>query len=245
MTGPRAILFDFGGTLDLASHWLDRFLGCYRAAGLELHREEFDKAFTDATRLGYAQPGSLNSLGLAGLTEFLVGKQFEYLQAAGPDAVRESLEQMGREGRARLAGLIVGDFVEQTFAGLKRSRRILEELKPRFKLGVVSNFYGNLEIVLAEARMEKLIDVALDSTRVGIFKPDPRIFELALARLQVAAREAAMVGDSLAKDCVPAHRLGMRTILIDAGNRGPKDVETPGVPDRKIGSLDELLAIRW
>ncbi len=245
MTKLRAILFDFGGTLDLASHWLDRFLGCYRSAGLELHREEFDRAFTDATRLGYAQPASLEGLGLAGLTGFLVGKQLECLRMEGPRRVRESLEQMGREGRARLAERIVADFVEQTSAGLKHSRRLLEELKPRFKLGVVSNFYGNLETVLGEAGMEALIDVALDSTRVGIFKPDPRIFEMALARLQISAREAAMVGDSLLKDCVPAHRLGMRTILIDAGNGGPKDVETPCVPDCVIGSLDELLAIRW
>ncbi len=245
MTKLRAILFDFGGTLDLASHWLDRFLGCYRAAGLELQREEFDRAFTEATRLGYAEAASLEGLGLAGLIGFLIGKQFEYLQTAGPWGLRGILEGAGCEGRARLAERIAADFVGQTSAGLKRSRQILEELKPRFKLGVVSNFYGNLEIVLGEAGMGTLIDVAMDSTRVGISKPDPRIFELALARLQVTADEAAMIGDSLLKDCVPAHRLGMRTILIDARGHGPKDVETPGVPDYVIGSIEQVLAIQW
>jgi FMN phosphatase YigB (HAD superfamily) len=245
VTKLRAILFDFGGTLDLTSHWLDRFLECYRDAGLELQREQLDKAFSHATRLGYAAGPSVEGLGLAGLVEFLIGKQLEYREAAGPPDTGATLKRAGSVEGAKLAARIAAGFVGRTSEGLKRNRRVLEELRPHFKLGVVSNFYGNLESVLKEAGMAELIDAAMDSTRVGIFKPDPRIFELALAKLEVAANEAAMVGDSLLKDCVPAQRLGMRTILIDAARHGPKDVGIPDVPDYVIGSLEEILAIKW
>src|SRR4051812_20588429 len=52
---PRAILFDYGGTLDgPASHWLPRFLQLYRRAGVELRFERFRAAFDHATRCGYA-----------------------------------------------------------------------------------------------------------------------------------------------------------------------------------------------
>ncbi len=245
VTTLRAILFDFGGTLDLSSHWLDRFLQCYRAAGFELQREEFDKAFSHATRAGYAAERPIENLGLAGLVEFLVARQFEYLKTEGPRGTRQILQRAETAGRAKLAERIAAVFVRETSEGLRRNRRVLEELRPRFKLGVVSNWYGNLEAVLSEAGMRTFLDVVVDSTREGVFKPDPLIFELALRKLQVDAAETAMVGDSILKDCVPAHRLGMRTILIDAGARASKDVRAPGLPDHTIGSLEQVLAIQW
>src|SRR5207253_8190587 len=54
---PRAILFDYGGTLDgPASHWLPRFLQLYRDAGVALTFERFRGAFDHATRCGYGDP---------------------------------------------------------------------------------------------------------------------------------------------------------------------------------------------
>ena len=77
-------------------------------------------------------------------------------------------------------------------------------LAPRFRIGVVSNFYGNLEAVLSEAGLLPFVTAAVDSSRVGAFKPDPAIFQAALARLDARPEESAMVGDSLNKDCAPA-----------------------------------------
>jgi FMN phosphatase YigB (HAD superfamily) len=48
----------------------------------------------------------------------------------------------------------------------------------------------------------------------GLVKPDPALFEAALAAAQVPARNAVMVGDSLDKDVVPARALGMRAIWV-------------------------------
>ena len=44
-------------------------------------------------------------------------------------------------------------------------------------MGVVSNFYGNLENILAEADLARFFGVVVDSSRAGIFKPEPGIFD--------------------------------------------------------------------
>lgn len=250
VTKLRAILFDFGGTLDLRSHWLDRFLECYRATGLDLKREELDPAFSHATRVGYSAGSSIESFGLAELAEFLIENQVEYLRANGPYRIKGALAD--RRGNESLERRVRERFVKKTSEGLRRSRLVLETLRSRFKLGIVSNWYGNLEAVLAEAGMRSLVDVAVDSTRVGFFKPDPRIFQAALSALAVTADETAMVGDSVAKDCLPAHRLGMRTVLLRADVDQSDTPDAPDatgerdyVPDYTIGSLDEILSIQW
>src|SRR5258708_38549573 len=89
-------------------------------------------------------------------------------------------------------------------------------LSGRFKLGVVSNFYGNLDRVLADARLERYFAAVSDSSRVGIFKPEPGIYQDALKKLRIGAADTAMVGHSLSKDCAPAKQLGMRTLWLRA-----------------------------
>src|ERR1700719_3702714 len=89
---PSAILFDFGGTLDCPSHWLDRFLAHYRASGFEITRAELDPAFDFATKAGYAAGKTIERFKLGDLVRFLVGNQFEFLRHEGPVRLRESLE---------------------------------------------------------------------------------------------------------------------------------------------------------
>ena len=72
-------------------------------------------------------------------------------------------------------------------------------LKGRFKLGIVSNFYGNLDRILEESKLDRFFATVADSSRLGIFKPEPGIFEAALKKIQCAPESAAMIGDSLVK----------------------------------------------
>src|SRR5262249_56077231 len=109
------------------------------------------------------------------------------------------------------AGRMVDVFVAGGAAALAESRAVLERLRPRFALGVVTNYYGNAERVLAEAGMRHLLGVVVDSAVCGLSKPDPAIFALALARLGLAPRQALFVGDSLQQDVVPARAAGLPT----------------------------------
>jgi putative hydrolase of the HAD superfamily len=64
----------------------------------------------------------------------------------------------------------------------------------------------------------------VDSRSHGRVKPHPTIFQAALDALEVDARDAVMVGDSLEEDIEGARALGMDAILVDRDERHP-DVE--------------------
>jgi FMN phosphatase YigB (HAD superfamily) len=237
-----ALLFDFGGTLDGPAHWLDRFLGSYHAAGIEISRLELDPAFDHATRVGYGATKVVARFGMTDLVRFLVGHQFEYLRKSGPDRLRKVLDDSAASGRHRFVEAVTLSFVRETSAGLAHSRDVIGPLKSRFRMGVVSNFYGNLDRVLEEAKLDRFFAAVADSSRVGIFKPDARIFEHALKKLQCSPETVAMIGDSLAKDCAPAHKLGMRTVWLRTKPRADEDSVAPDVT---IGSIDEVALIEW
>ena len=242
MATVSTLLFDFGGTLDGPAHWLDRLLSSYRAAGIAITRAELDPAFDHATRIGYGATRVVARFGMTDLVRFLVGHQFEYLRKSGPEPLRASLDSSGAAGRHRFVEAVTKSFVSETSTGLAHSREVLGPLKSRFKMGVVSNFYGNLDRVLEEAKLDRFFAAVADSSRVGIFKPDARIFEHALKKLQCAPETVAMIGDSLAKDCAPAHKLGMRTVWL---RTEPRSDEDSGAADVTIGSIDEVAQIQW
>ena len=242
MATTTALLFDFGGTLDGPAHWLDRFLASYRAAGIEMTRAELDPAFDDATRIGYGATRVVARFGLTDLVRFLVGHQFEYLRKSGPIALRTKLDEAGAAGRHRLVEAVTNSFVRETVAGLAHSREVVGALKRRFKLGIVSNFYGNLDKILAEAKLDRFFAAVADSSRVGIFKPDAGIFEAALKKIQCAPESAAMIGDSIGKDCVPARELGMRTVWLRTASQPADDT---AAADFTIRSIDEVAQIQW
>jgi FMN phosphatase YigB (HAD superfamily) len=226
------ILFDFGGTLDLpGAHWLDRFLGHYRDAGINLSREELDVAYAYATQRGYQAGERIYGYGLRQLLDELVNWQIDYLQEHLPDRVPSSI-------RGAATG-IVERFCAESAAGYEQSRAALAALAPRFKIGVVSNFYGNLEAVLREAGLLPFVAAAIDSSRIGAFKADPAIYRAALARLHARPEATAMVGDSLSKDCAPAQRLGLRTVWLAPAPGYTQRSEAR--PDLVVRNLQELV----
>jgi HAD superfamily hydrolase (TIGR01549 family) len=243
MVSIKALLFDFGGTLDGPTHWLDRFLAQYRAAGIEISRGELDPAFDYATKTGYGATRVVSRFKLTDLVRFLVGQQLEYLRASGPEHPRRRIEDATGKERHQLVERITESFVRETKAGLAESKSLLANFKNHYKLGVVSNFYGDLDAILDEVGMGKLFATIADSSKLKLFKPDPAIFTAALKSLRLESNEAAMVGDSLDKDCAPAHRLGLRTVWYNAHPNGRGDNE--GVADFTIATLAGLNDINW
>jgi len=91
-------------------------------------------------------------------------------------------------------------------------------------VGVVSNSNGNAHALLKQAGLGADLDFVIDSAVVGVEKPDPRIFELAVRQAGVAAREAAYVGDLYSVDVLGSRAAGLRPILLDPrGFWGPRD----------------------
>lgn len=222
-----AILLDFGGTLDSDGvHWLDRFYAIYEQLGADSPpRPRIREAFDAATRT----VGQDATIGRCGLRE-LVGRH-----------VRAQADALGLHD-AVVEATVSRVFIEPIEGLFARNRDILADLRRRgFRLGLVSNFYGNLITICDEAGFTPLIDAILDSAVVGLRKPDTRFFAAALERLDVAADQAAFVGDSLERDMRPAKALGMKTVwLCD-------DLEAPctesNLVDVTIRSLADLPAV--
>jgi len=94
------------------------------------------------------------------------------------------------------------------------------------KTAVVSNSDGRAERHLEASDVRRGIGFVIDSHVVGIEKPDPRIFALALDRLAVAPERALFVGDIRSVDERGAAAAGMRFVLLDpAGDYAGPDTD--------------------
>jgi HAD superfamily hydrolase (TIGR01509 family) len=90
--------------------------------------------------------------------------------------------------------------------------------------GVISNSNGSVRAILEETGLAAHLDFIIDSTVVGIAKPDPRVFHLGLQEAGAAPAEAVYVGDSYFVDVLGAREVGMGAVLFDPGRLwGPRD----------------------
>ena len=88
-------------------------------------------------------------------------------------------------------------------------------LRPRYKTGIISNsFVGATEREEARYRFSAACDDIVYSHEVGIEKPDPRIFEIALSRLGVRPEDSVFL-DDLPVHVDAARALGMKAILYE------------------------------
>jgi HAD superfamily hydrolase (TIGR01509 family) len=241
----RAILFDFGGTLDFPRHWLDRFVAHYQAAGIRIERAEFENAFSTATRRAYARGAKVREYNLLQIVEFLIDLQFQTLGINGAGTGRNRLApESCRAAIAQLKTQIRDSFLAESAVGFAISRPVLAALPKTLKIGIVSNFYGNLDRVIAEADLAPIAAIA-DSGRLGFYKPDRRIFAASLAQLGVHPRDAVMVGDSIRKDCAPARAMGMVTVWLRHREFGATEVAPLDQVDFTIDRLEELKDFEW
>ena len=98
------------------------------------------------------------------------------------------------------------------------------------RAAVISNSNGSVRSILNSLGLTTHLDFVLDSAEVGVEKPDPKIFGLALAEARVAHAEAAYIGDLYSIDVRGARAAGMRAVLLDPGGHwGARDC--PTAPD--------------
>jgi len=84
-------------------------------------------------------------------------------------------------------------------------------------VGVISNSNGSVQRALEEAGLAAYLDFVIDSSIVGVSKPDPRIFALGLRAASTAPEETVYIGDSYFVDVVGAREAGLEGVLFDPG----------------------------
>ena len=123
--------------------------------------------------------------------------------------------QMSDEAVAGAASAYRSGYVAERRA-TEGAAELLAALAPRVRIGIVSNnLLDEQQDKLQFCGLDRYVDALVVSGDVGISKPEPGIFRIALERLGVHADEAVMVGDSWAADVTGARRAGIRAIWFN------------------------------
>ncbi len=178
----KAVVFDVGGVL------CDWQTICREFAGeIAIYYEKILEVF-----LKYSfNPKTGSDLGQMTITEF-----FEKITAA------LGIPEKSQDWRKRY----VPGFrrIELTFT-------LLNELKGRYRLAAITNSKLGLWDEWERGRFKKYFETIVDSSEVQILKPDERIFQILLDRLQLKPEECLFIDDEI-KYVVVAKKLGFKTV---------------------------------
>jgi putative hydrolase of the HAD superfamily len=202
----QAVISDFGGVL--TSPLLESFVAFQESSGVPLEQ----------LGLAMAAIGARN--GTNPLFELETGRMSE----------ADFLAQLGAELSGRLGRKVKLDgFGERYFESLRPNRRLIEymrQLRARgYKLAICTNNVREWEpLWRAKLPVDEIFHVVVDSAFVGTRKPERRIYEITLERLQVDAPAAVMVDDVQA-NCAAAAELGMRTVWFQSTDQAIAELE--------------------
>jgi len=236
----RLLCLDAGFTLLAPRRTLaDALAGVLAADGHAITEEEMRAAWEEADRWfwdEYHRPGNETWSDDARIEEYWRRYHRVMLGRLGVDARREMLDRI-------LASQFAADAWEP-YADVEPMLREVRAM-PGVTVGVVSDWGSNLRAIFAELGLDRHLDFVLPSGAVGLAKPNPGFYRLALDAASAQAHEALMVGDSYRADVRGAWSAGMDAVWLDR-HEGvsitPPDEPVPA-DVRRIRSLDEVPAI--
>lgn len=228
----RAIFFDAGNTL--VYHRLDERARDVSAAGFPARVEDFHAAERAAKQKldVWLWPQIRKGEVPRAIDHYFWMEYLESLMGVlgAPEAER-----------ARLVSLVYDGFrnIHNWSAVMPETPAYLASLKARgYFLGVISNSGGLIEDQLQRLGLRDYFQAVFDSAIVGVEKPHPEIFQMALASAKVSANEAVFVGDTHATDVGGAELAGLHGVLIDRVEAYPV-VACPRI--RLLPELDTVL----
>ncbi len=202
------MLLDVGGVFLLPEH--DRVMGAFARAGMTPASEVLDRAHY-AGAVAFPSDGGADVEWPARWRAYLDGYITE---CAMPEESREEIHEHLDSEFADAALWL------REIPGARAGVRALAESGVR--LGIISNADGligqrltDLEILQIGPGMGVAMECIIDSGAVGVMKPDPRIFHLALDAMGVDAADAWYVGDMPGIDVVGARAAGLFPVLMD------------------------------
>jgi putative hydrolase of the HAD superfamily len=208
----EAIISDFGGVL--TSPLLGSFAAFQDASGLSLEQ------------LGRAMAAVATREGANPLFELETGRLTEaaFLRLLGD----ELTAQLGR-------GVQLQGFGESYFAHLHPNEPVIDYMRALrgrgYRMAICTNNVREWDrLWRAKLPVDEIFDVVVDSAFVGTRKPEPRIYELTLERLDVPASSALLV-DDVELNCEAASELGIRAVWFRGTEQAIEDIERALEPD--------------
>ena len=213
----RAILFDAAGTLFYLTKTVgDHYAYVGREVGLYLDAQELDRAFHTVwqqmpRRLAIDGPRENDD---KGWWRELVGRVFDQVAPSLSELDRDNFFEVAYEHFAE-AGVwkLYPEVVD-----------VLEQLRERFQLAVISNFDGRLRLILQNLGISKSFAHIFISSELGADKPDPEIFRRALKIMHLNASEGLEVGDDPERDWKAAKAAGLSVFQLDRPKNSLRDL---------------------
>jgi putative hydrolase of the HAD superfamily len=213
----RAILFDLDDTLyDLRSYWRERL-----------------RVALDLVQVRYAHLDAEALVSVAMSEWVFIERWPEFLRRQGVDD-----EALVAETHAAFRQ----DWFER-MALAEDAAPTLLALRQRYKLGLITNGPSAIQRAKIERfGLAEYFDELIVSGEVGVAKPDPAIFRLALERLGVESAEALFVGDSPEYDLRGAVAAGVPFVWMNSrGQELPEGIARPLATIERLGELPALL----
>lgn len=210
----KGYIFDYGGTLDTGGHhWARVIWKAWQRHSVPVDEEQFREAYVYAERTLGRNPIVLPTYTFKKLLDVKLRLQMECLFTKG-------WWSADKQTFTRVHLSILEDLYADVLRQVTHSREVLTALRERCPLVLVSNFYGNMEVVLREMNLDDLFVGVVESAVVGVRKPDARIFQMAIDAFAENVSpspipgELMVVGDSLTNDIIPAASLGCQTAWL-------------------------------
>lgn len=232
METVKGIILDYGGTIDTNSrHWAEVLWEQYVAQGIPVEKSAFREAYVYGERTLAKEKHIYPEDNFRRVLYVKTALQFDYLISKG-------FLPVGSKGAE--------DVAERSYAYvlrvLEKTRPVLEKLAAHYPLVLVSNFYGNIHTILEDFGLSTYFSDIVESSIVGLRKPDPAIYALGVERMGLPAQNILVIGDSFSKDVVPAKAVGCQAVWLQGEGWGGEEIDS-ALPDYTISDLTEILML--
>ncbi len=236
----KAILFDFGGTLDNdGSDWMVRYHKLISDITGNIAWEQFTQ-FTRKAADAMCEHTDIATLSMEDTARRLCSGIHQVMSNEATICTPKWN-----------VDILSDEFIKSSHKYLQRNYKVLSQLKERYALGCISNNWGNVSGWCKQFGYDEFFDIMIDSALVDSVKPEGKIFKVALNELGLAANECAYVGDNFTCDVYGSYNAGLRPVWItscktvaDASAgcfHNPVPIETlQKINHIKIKSLTEL-----
>lgn len=223
----KAILFDFGGTIDTGgTHWFKKIQEVYKKFEISIDENVLREAYIYAERK-LEKTKIPDNMSFKEIIGYKFAFQFQFI-------IENSNLNIENEYVALMTEYLYSEIKDE----IEKNKEEIIALKDKYYIGIVSNFYGNLNYVLNEFGVLELCDLTIDSTNFGIRKPNENIWLHAIYKLNLDSDEVVIIGDSHKNDIAPAMKIGARSIWLkrELWNKEEETKES----DMSVGSFPEI-----
>ena len=192
----KAVIFDLFGTL------VDIF-----------SRDKYDNSLLEMISILKLPWAEFREIWMKTASQRAVGT-FKTLEA-NLEYICNKLDLAYTEKQIENASRIRHDFVVQALAPRKDAIEVISTLKSNgHKIGLVSNCSPEPPVVWKDTPFAPYFDVTVFSSTAGLRKPDPRIYQMAIEKLGVKAKDCLYIGDGDSNELTGALKIGMKPVLI-------------------------------